>query len=351
MSSNLALDREGFSIFVSEVQELLACISDGVKAPSEQIDIQDLQRFVHTLKGVLAVYALDAAVASAHMMEDLLQKLRCLPGPLTKMDRLRLQQSAQHLGKEIVGGLRKLSIGFDNQQGKQKKKNKKAAGKKAGQPEPPVLIPIPSMWNSTETIAIPTLNDKVQVPSHTTMAPVLKKYLDTADHLARKMGKKIDIHFSGGEVPLPQTGMTLLFASVLHLIRNAVDHGIETSAKRLAVGKTARGSLHLIARQYRGMFMLCIADDGAGIDPRQVRNLAVRRGLISKSAAARSSQDDLVNLIFLPGFSLKREVSTVSGRGIGMDAVKYAVEKHQGRMEIKTAVNKGTVMKILIPYI
>ncbi|WP_308366787.1 MULTISPECIES: ATP-binding protein [unclassified Microbulbifer] len=335
MSSERAFDPESYSIFVSEVRELLQCISTGVKRPHSHIDLHDLYRFVHTLKGVLAVYALDAAVAAAHKMEDHLHKLQTRRAPLTKMERLRLQKSAQNVGREVVAGLRKLSTA----------KNRKS---------PQRLIPIPLQQGPAEklqNLKIPTLYNKVQAPPHTTMAPVLKKYLDTADMLARRLGKKIDIHFSGGEVPLPQAGMTLLFASLLHLIRNAVDHGIEPSSKRLAAGKAERGHLHLMARQHRGMFILCIADDGAGIDSRQVRNIAVRRGLISKRDAARSSQDELVNLIFLPGFSLKKNVTEVSGRGIGMDAVKYAVEKHRGRIQIKTAVGKGTAIKIVIPYI
>ena len=337
MSSSIALDNEGYSIFVSEVQELLACITACVKQPANQIDIQELLRFTHTLKGVLAVYALDAAVSAAHTMEDGLQRLQQGSSSLSKMDRLRLQKATQKLGKQIIAGLKKLSIGLNKQQAK---KNKKL---KVVEVEPPLLLEIPNCQGhgnegEANTLIIPTLNDRVDVRVNTTMAPILKKYLDTADHLARKMGKKIDIHFSGAEVPLPQSGMTLLFASGLHLIRNAIDHGIETSATRLAAGKSERGTLRLIARQYRGMFMLCIADDGAGINTRQIRNIAVRKGLLSKQKAARSTQDELVNMIFVPGFSLKKKVSKISGRGIGMDAVKYAVEKHQGRMEIKSVV-------------
>ena len=345
MSSSAALDNEGFSIFVSEVQELLACITASVKQPREHIDLQALLRFVHTLKGVLAVYALDAAVSAAHSMEDTVQKLQQRRTTPTKMDRLRLQKYTQTMGKEIVAGLKKLSVSLHK---KEEKKSKQHARLQA---EPPVLlVPIPTDNGSSENLVIPTLYDKVQIQPMTTMAPILKKYLDTADQLARKLGKKIDIHFSGGEVPLPQSGMTMFFASVLHVIRNAVDHGIETSAKRLANGKSERGTLRLMARQYRGMFMLCIADDGAGINARQVRNIAIRKGLLSKSKAAQLSQEQLIDLIFLPGFSLKQRVSKISGRGIGMDAVKFALEKHQGRMDIKTEVGKGTVMKIMVPY-
>lgn len=345
MSSNLALDNEGFSIFVSEVQELLACITSGVKLPCGQIDIPDLQRHAHTLKGVLAVYALDAAVAAVHTMEDVLQKLQQNKTATTKMERLRLQKHTQKMGKQIVAGLRRLSSGLP-------KNTHKARPTVDLSPEPPLLIPIPgSKGKQKEELTIPTLYDKVEPPANTVMAPILKKYLDTADVLARKLGKKIDIHFSGAEVPLPQKGMTMFYASVLHLIRNAVDHGIETSAKRLAAGKSERGSLKLMARRHRGMFMLCIADDGAGIDTRRVRNLAIRQGLITKQEAARSNQADLINLIFAPGFSLKQKVNEISGRGIGMDAVKYAVEKHQGSMDIKTELGKGTVMKICVPYL
>jgi len=345
MSNAAAIDSTGYSIFVSEVQELLACITGCVKLPAEEIDLQDLQRFTHTLKGVLAVYALDAAVAAAHAMEDNVHQLQINRKGLTKLDRLRLQRTTQQLGREVIQGLRKLSANLNKKQGKKAKPAKKK------NTEAPLLLTVPVTNGVTESLAIPTLNDVVQAPKLQTMAPILKRYLDTADHLAQKMGKKIDVHISGAEVPLPQPGMTFLFASALHLIRNAVDHGIETSAKRMARGKSERGTLKLIARQYRGMFLLCIADDGAGINVRRVRDLAVRKGLLPKSKASRASQDELVDLIFTPGFSLKKKVTTVSGRGVGMDAVKFAVERMQGSMEIKTAVGKGTVMKIAIPYL
>lgn len=342
MGASVALDSEGYAIFVSEVQELLSCITSCVKQAPDQIDIQEILRFTHTLKGVLAVYALDASVSAAHAMEDSLQSFA---SPISKMDRLRLQKSTQKLGKEIIAGLKKLSAGLN------KKNETKRPALKTIEAEPPLLLDIPVAGQAQQALEIPTLHDRVDIRSNATMAPILKKYLDTADHLARSMGKKIDISISGAEVPLPQSGMTMLFASGLHLIRNAIDHGLETSATRLANGKSERGTLKLMARRYRGMFIFCIADDGAGINTRQIRNVAIRKGLLTKPEAARLSQNELVNIIFEPGFSLKKRVSKISGRGIGMDAVKFAAEKHQGRVDIKSIAGKGTVMKISIPYL
>jgi two-component system chemotaxis sensor kinase CheA len=133
------------------------------------------------------------------------------------------------------------------------------------------------------------------------------------------------------------------------MVRNAVDHGIEPPAERVARGKAAEGRLFLHASHEGGKVIIRIADDGGGIDPARVRDKAVRANLISSEQAARMSERELVNLVFLPGFSTADRVTHFSGRGVGMDVVRTNVEKIGGTVDIESQLGRGTTVKMKIP--
>jgi two-component system chemotaxis sensor kinase CheA len=134
-----------------------------------------------------------------------------------------------------------------------------------------------------------------------------------------------------------------------HLVRNSVDHGIETAEARKAAGKAAEGVLTLRARHESGQVVVEVADDGAGIDPAAIGAKAVERGLISADALNRMGAQDLLQLIFLPGFSTAAAVTNVSGRGVGMDVVKTNIESIGGTIEVESQPGDGTVMRLRIP--
>lgn len=165
--------------------------------------------------------------------------------------------------------------------------------------------------------------------------------------LSAEIGKEIDLVTSGEDTELDKTVLDRLGDALIHLLRNSIDHGIETPAQREAAGKPRRGTLQLGAEHSGGDVVIQIVDDGKGIDPDRVRQKAVERGLISENAEL--SLRETLELIFLPGFSTAQTVSSVSGRGVGMDVVKRVVNAMRGSIEIDTELNKGSVVTIRLP--
>ncbi len=167
--------------------------------------------------------------------------------------------------------------------------------------------------------------------------------------LAHKLGKEIDLEVSGADVELDRTVIETLGDPLTHLIRNAVDHGLETPAVRLAAAKSQRGKLTLSARRERDKVYVEIADDGRGLDAARLRKSAVARGDLSLDQAASLSDQAAYELAFLPGLSTRTEATDVSGRGVGLDAVKGAVEALGGKLGIRSTPGKGARFTLELP--
>ncbi len=167
--------------------------------------------------------------------------------------------------------------------------------------------------------------------------------------LAMSCGKQVRIEMEGKETELDKTLVEAIKDPLTHVVRNAVDHGIETPEARLACGKPAEGRLFLCAFHEGGQVNIEISDDGAGVNLERVKQKALERGLITPDHAARMSEREILNLIFLPGFSTAQKVTNVSGRGVGMDVVKTNIEKIGGVVDIQSQIGKGTTLKIKIP--
>src|SRR5262249_15614025 len=167
--------------------------------------------------------------------------------------------------------------------------------------------------------------------------------------LAAACGKQVRIDMDGQETELDKTIIEAVRDPLTHMVRNAVDHGIETPAERAARGKATEGRLLLHAFHEGGKVVIEISDDGAGIDPDRVRDKALRTGLVTTEQVARMSDRDLVNLVFLPGFSTADRVTQFSGRGVGMDVVKTNVEKIGGTVAIESRLGHGTSIRMRIP--
>ncbi len=153
----------------------------------------------------------------------------------------------------------------------------------------------------------------------------------------------------GKETELDKTIIEAIKDPLTHIVRNSVDHGIETPEKRLAAGKTAEGTLFLRAFHEGGQVNIEISDDGGGINAERVKAKALEKGLISREQAARLGEREMVNLVFLPGFSTAEKITNVSGRGVGMDVVKTNIEKIGGTVDIQSRPGQGTTLKIKIP--
>jgi len=165
--------------------------------------------------------------------------------------------------------------------------------------------------------------------------------------LSAELGKEIDLVTSGEETELDKTVIERLGDPLVHLLRNSIDHGIEPPMEREAKGKPRAGSVTLSAEHSGGEVIIRIADDGAGMDAARIRAKAVERGLIA--ADAELTDKEIYNLIFLPGFSTAEKITSVSGRGVGMDVVKRAIDHLRGGVEVDSTKDKGSVISIRLP--
>ena len=178
---------------------------------------------------------------------------------------------------------------------------------------------------------------------------VWSKFPRVVRDLARACGKQVALEMDGKNTELDKTIIEAISDPLTHLVRNSIDHGIETPEQRSAAGKRPTGVLRLRAFHEGGRVNIEIADDGRGIDPDRIRAKAVERGLISADRARAMSNHEAVSLIFLPGFSTAAQVTNVSGRGVGMDVVRSNVEKIGGSVEVDNRPGQGTSIRIRIP--
>jgi two-component system chemotaxis sensor kinase CheA len=186
----------------------------------------------------------------------------------------------------------------------------------------------------------------------TRMQPIgrlFQKYPRIARDLARQLGKDVELALIGEETEVDKTMIEDLADPLVHLIRNAVDHGVESPDERLAAGKPAKSVVRLEARQEGDHIVLIIADDGRGMSPERIRAKAIEKGIIQEEEANTLDDRQSLNLIFMPGFSTMTQASAVSGRGVGMDVVKTNIQKLNGSVEIRSEPGKGSVFIISLP--
>lgn len=184
----------------------------------------------------------------------------------------------------------------------------------------------------------------------TRMQPVgrlFQKFPRLIRELAKDLGKEVDLNISGAETEVDRVVVDSLYDPLVHMLRNALDHGIETSEERAQAKKTPRATISLKAWQEASSVMIEVSDDGKGMDAQRLRDKAISKGLINSHEA--HSDDEAFQLVFLPGFSTKEIASSVSGRGVGMDVVKTAVERHRGAIRISSRLGTGTTFLIRLP--
>jgi two-component system, chemotaxis family, sensor kinase CheA len=167
--------------------------------------------------------------------------------------------------------------------------------------------------------------------------------------LAQSGGKQVRVEMEGQETELDKTIIEAIKDPLTHMVRNSVDHGIEAPDRRTQAGKPAEGKLSLRAYHEGGQVNIEISDDGAGVDVERVKRKAIERGLVTPDQAARMNEREVINLLFVPGFSTAEKITNVSGRGVGMDVVKTNIEKIGGAVDLQSRPSLGTTLRIKIP--
>ena len=178
---------------------------------------------------------------------------------------------------------------------------------------------------------------------------VFQKYVRMARDLGRQMGKDVELQLAGEDTEIDKTMIEEINDPLVHLVRNAVDHGVDTPQERIAAGKPGRSVIRLSAQQVGDQILIEIVDDGKGMRADFIRQKAVEKGLISSADAGALDEQSALGLIFLPGFSTKATISDVSGRGVGMDVVRTNVARLNGRIELSSVPGRGTRVAILLP--
>lgn len=189
---------------------------------------------------------------------------------------------------------------------------------------------------------------------------VMKTRMQAIDHLWSKLprvvrdlstsvGKQVRLAMEGRETELDRSLLEAVKDPLTHLVRNAVDHGIEAPADRVAAGKPAEGVLTLRAYHEGGHVIVEVSDDGKGMDPDRIAEVAIKRGLLTREQAAHLERREVLNLVFKPGFSTADKVTNVSGRGVGMDVVKTNIERIGGAVDVESTMGQGTTWRLTIP--
>ena len=198
-------------------------------------------------------------------------------------------------------------------------------------------------------VATSRLQSAVMMVRMQPVGRVFARFPKLGRDVARQVSKSVELEIIGAETELDRNLVEALADPLVHLVRNAIDHGIESPAARRAAGKSEQGTVRLSAQQEGDHVSIEVSDDGAGIDPEKIRRSAVNKGVIDSDAAARLSADECLHLIFAPGFSTRTEVSDLSGRGVGMDVVQSKIRELSGQVQIQSEVGRGSRFIIRVP--
>lgn len=193
------------------------------------------------------------------------------------------------------------------------------------------------------------LNREVVASRMRPFSDITQGFQRMARDLSRSIGKDITLEIVGKTTQVDRDILSKLDAPITHMLRNAIDHGIETVEERIAAGKPARGKIKLEALHHGGVLNIIVSDDGRGVDLNTVRDMAIDRGLLSESMASDLSESEILDFLFLPGFTTRKEVSEISGRGVGMDIVHTIVQETHGHLRASSTLGKGLRIHLQLP--
>jgi two-component system, chemotaxis family, sensor kinase CheA len=338
----IARDRDGFVQFVQETCRIISKLISTLNDPSAEKDPVVIMRDLHTIKGVSATYGLKKVAELAHHIEDRVQEsqsnndfgenrnITILVNFLADLKEV-LKDSLQHVEDIITW----------DEIVKSSDRIYKVNESKVRQLE--------SLFSNASKVQRSRIIQALHSLRKEPIQPVFRKYASNAENLAEKLGKQVQVKQIGADTEVFFQRLEPLFDVLIHLVRNSVDHGLESNEERKRSGKPGIGTLVLSAAHKEQYLILSISDDGGGVDTGKVKKVAVKKGIITQEESEQLDQKEAIKLLFRPGFSTSESVSDISGRGVGMDAVKSKVQELGGTIAIKTIPGKGTTFRLKIP--
>lgn len=343
-----ALDKAGFIEFINDLNKQINYARDLVMKLENRFDVLDeLFRIIHTIKGNSPFYNLKRVAEAAHQMEDIIS-IFIRHKNIGPKD---LQELNNYIDNIIAGLNYHLNSISDflsaNDIFKYSEKIFEIPESKLDS----LISLINEKLSETER---EIFIEKVKELKKHSIKFILKRYISNAQQIADRLGKKIKVNINNEDFQIDLTYFKPLFDVYVHIIRNAVDHGISTPAERALEKKSACGTISIILEELdkdgKKYFMIETIDDGKGIEIEKIRKRIIEKKLLNEREANKLNEDEVLQYIFYPGISSKDSISDVSGRGIGMEAVKEAVSKLGGEIKVKTQSNIGTSIKIIVPF-
>lgn len=341
MIVKIAVDRSGFVDFINEVNRCLECVEELLDESDSDFKANELFRYYHTIKGGMASYFFEDVANKAHKIENLLDSIRTTGSTPTDDILQTIKTETSTLKEMLESSLKELDDIIPKQLIK--------AGIQSYYTVSEQKMTALEQALDSQVRQDPVLADVVRSLRRQPIRNIMKKLASDAENLTVKLGKKVKIQLEGEETEIVHDTFKSIFASLIHLVRNCVDHGIEDPDTRASLDKPEEGNLLIKTKADKEQLMIQISDDGAGIDPEKVKNKALEKGLIDKTKISEMSRDDIVKLIFHPGFSTNEVVTDLSGRGVGMDAVAKEVLESGGSINIQTDPGNGTQFLIKVP--
>jgi len=384
--------------FIAETREMLQALERGLVAwerdPGDRERLSEIFRFVHTVKGNCGFFDLPRLERLAHAAEDALGEVRAgkrvigrglVDAVLAVLDRIGEMVEAIAAGEDISGGddndlIARLAVVEPEPEAAQPAA---APAKAAPAREPFRSVRLPTslvdrvMSGVSDMILVRNelerqlrhsdgdpalianfgrlsslLSEMQSAMARVRMQPIgtlFDGYQRMIRDLSAELGKAVEVEIESGQVELDREMIELLRDPLLHVIRNAIDHGIESPAEREAAGKRSEGRLMLSARQTGNEIRIAILDDGRGIDADKVVARAIERGIVTAEQAARMDAGQKLMLICEPGLSTAQEVTAISGRGVGMDVVRASIERTGGKLRIVSTPGEGTRFLLDVP--
>jgi two-component system, chemotaxis family, sensor kinase CheA len=384
--------------FVAECREMLEALGGEIVAweaqPDDRSRLDSIFRFVHTVKGNCGFFEFPRLEALSHAAEDALADVRAgrrvpdgqlVSAVLAVIDRIAEMIAAMEAGEAMPAGddsalIDALAPGAEGPAAPLTAAAAEGVGKASAAPRTirlsvelldRVMSTVSDMVLARNELARRLRESSSDVPvdgAFERLSSIIAEMRDAITRtrmqrienlfvalprmvrdLSAELGKQVLVDIEGGDVELDREMIEMIRDPLTHIIRNAVDHGIETPAERLKTGKREIGLLCISARQSGNQILIDIHDDGRGIDGKRLVEKAIASGVMAKADAAQLSQREQLALIFEPGISTAKEVTAISGRGVGMDVVRSNVERIGGIVEVDSRVGEGTRMTLRVP--